>query len=240
MNENAQKLPPNDAAPRSNGAARLAGLGLGVAAVSALSGGLAGVAAAKGLALAKGAAAAHTAGYLPAAAPAAGWSGKWAAGLRWIGDNALTAGVGALSGGLAGYFLAAGKLAASEERMDGCAAVAQAAAERTAQLAGAVTDLRERERARADEATRVQAALSELETCVDALKNRRKTAAERLEDIHGIGEIYAERLRAAGIETFGQLAASTVERVREIVGRGSHLTNDNIKGWIEEAAALAV
>jgi predicted flap endonuclease-1-like 5' DNA nuclease len=97
------------------------------------------------------------------------------------------------------------------------------------------------------QAGRIEQALNTAASNLEALKAQATRpnapasapAKEALEDIHGIGEVYAERLRKAGIHSFAQLAAATVGRVRDIIGRGSHLTDDNIKDWIEEARGRA-
>jgi len=61
--------------------------------------------------------------------------------------------------------------------------------------------------------------------------------AERLEDIHGIGEVYAERLRAVGIAGFAELASLPPARVKEIIGRP--LSLKSIQSWISQADAFA-
>jgi len=60
-----------------------------------------------------------------------------------------------------------------------------------------------------------------------------------LEDIVGIGEVFAGRLRAAGIGSFAELAASSPERVRQIVGRRAPLSGEPISSWIKQADDLA-
>jgi large subunit ribosomal protein L21 len=60
-----------------------------------------------------------------------------------------------------------------------------------------------------------------------------------LEVINGIGPVFAGRLRAAGIETFAQLAELTPDRIREIIApiRSSHMID--AEGWIAEARTLS-
>ena len=55
----------------------------------------------------------------------------------------------------------------------------------------------------------------------------------------GIVAVYAERLRAAGIHGFAELAAQTPERIREIIGRGAPLATGQIAAWIRESSELA-
>ncbi len=60
-----------------------------------------------------------------------------------------------------------------------------------------------------------------------------------LEDIAGIGEVFAGRLRAAGIGSFAELAASSPERIRQIVGHRAPLSGEPISSWIKQADDLA-
>jgi predicted flap endonuclease-1-like 5' DNA nuclease len=266
MNETTRNATPADAAAPTGDRKRLFGLGLGVVAASTLAGGLAGYAAVKGLLLVKGASAAQlamgaktaaqTAGLAPVAAttvatatgstaaPATtatvgGWSGKLAGALKWLGGNAAPLGAGAVGGGAAGLGLAGSKVSKLRGQLQDFAAKTETLSAETARFASSLGDLAGLREQVQDQAAK----LSAVEAGLDELKAKRasepESTTDRLEDIHGIGEVYAERLRAAGVHTFGQLAAESVERVRDIVGRGSHLTNENIKAWIEEAATLA-
>lgn len=56
-----------------------------------------------------------------------------------------------------------------------------------------------------------------------------------LEEIKGIGPVFANRLNEAGILTFRQLASSSPEELAEITG----VSRWNPKEWIAEAARLA-
>jgi predicted flap endonuclease-1-like 5' DNA nuclease len=56
-----------------------------------------------------------------------------------------------------------------------------------------------------------------------------------LEDIYGIGPVYASRLREAGIRTFADLAETPAERIDEILGRHQ----PQAAQWIAEARSLA-
>ncbi|MFQ5966136.1 MAG: helix-hairpin-helix domain-containing protein [Acidimicrobiia bacterium] len=52
--------------------------------------------------------------------------------------------------------------------------------------------------------------------------------------IHGIGPTYAERLSAAGIRRFSDLAASSPAHVSEVAGVSEARAQD----WVEQAAGL--
>jgi predicted flap endonuclease-1-like 5' DNA nuclease len=65
--------------------------------------------------------------------------------------------------------------------------------------------------------------------------NRQK-AAEHLQDIKGIGAVYAERLQAAGIMSFDQLVRYTPDQLREIVQAPKGL-RVNTASWIDQARA---
>ena len=57
-----------------------------------------------------------------------------------------------------------------------------------------------------------------------------------LEQIQGIGAVYADRLRAAGIRTFADLAALTPERARELAQ--AQEWQADAESWIRQAQAL--
>ena len=61
--------------------------------------------------------------------------------------------------------------------------------------------------------------------------------ADPLEVIKGIGPVYAQRLRAAGINTFTELGKLTPENLQAIIG--SRLAEDQFASWIAEANQLA-
>ncbi len=58
-----------------------------------------------------------------------------------------------------------------------------------------------------------------------------------LTEIVGIGPVYAQRLQAAGILTFADLAAATPAQLAEIIGARAQLAS--LKGWIASAKKLA-
>ena len=59
-----------------------------------------------------------------------------------------------------------------------------------------------------------------------------------LQNIRGIGPVYADRLKAAGITRYAELAALSPEQVRDAIGRNP-VSGENLSTWIEQAAALA-
>lgn len=61
-----------------------------------------------------------------------------------------------------------------------------------------------------------------------------RQATARLQDIRGIGAVYAERLQAHGVTTFEQLVALPPEWIREIVQAPRGLRVD-VEGWIRQA-----
>lgn len=80
------------------------------------------------------------------------------------------------------------------------------------------------------------------------LKQRRTVSEEvvtitavpdALETIKGIGAVYAARLKAAGINTFHQLAQTPPERLKEIVGADRSNLQIDTTAWIVQAEALA-
>ena len=61
---------------------------------------------------------------------------------------------------------------------------------------------------------------------------------DRLQDISGIGNVFARRLNEAGVHTFGQLAAMPAERLTDIVQAKAWQTIEPEK-WVTEAALRA-
>jgi predicted flap endonuclease-1-like 5' DNA nuclease len=59
-----------------------------------------------------------------------------------------------------------------------------------------------------------------------------------LQTIRGIGPVYAEKLKAAGITRYAELAALSPGQVRDAIGRNP-VSGENLGAWIEQAAALA-
>jgi predicted flap endonuclease-1-like 5' DNA nuclease len=69
----------------------------------------------------------------------------------------------------------------------------------------------------------------------------RRVRQQSLEQIRGIGPIYATRLREAGVQTFADLAQLPPERIVEIVLRDRDASESLIdaEDWIRQARALA-
>jgi len=61
--------------------------------------------------------------------------------------------------------------------------------------------------------------------------------ADHLEDVNGIGPVFAQRLNEAGIYTFADLAAQTPVRIREIISPKNWQAVDP-EGWISQARHL--
>lgn len=61
---------------------------------------------------------------------------------------------------------------------------------------------------------------------------------DRLQKIHGIGDVFARRFNDAGIYSFGQLASLTPEQAREIINPEEWQAIEPTQ-WIAEAKQLA-
>ena len=59
---------------------------------------------------------------------------------------------------------------------------------------------------------------------------------ERLEDVDGIGEDYAHRLRDAGISTISDLAVATPEALHDAIGADAWQVADT-ESWVAQAQA---
>ena len=66
---------------------------------------------------------------------------------------------------------------------------------------------------------------------------RADAPADTLQEIRGIGDTYARRLRAAGVRTFADLAALTPEEARSLAQ--AQPWQADTADWIEQARALA-
>jgi predicted flap endonuclease-1-like 5' DNA nuclease len=86
-----------------------------------------------------------------------------------------------------------------------------------------------------DEGERLRAELAALHAELARVK---AAHADRLIDINGIGPVYERRLFDAGIYTFEELAASSHERLREIIGPEGW-QNIDPAAWTAEARELA-
>jgi predicted flap endonuclease-1-like 5' DNA nuclease len=74
-----------------------------------------------------------------------------------------------------------------------------------------------------------------------AVAARKTTQAQgdRLEEIHGIGPVFANHLRQAGISTFAALARTDPETLHGILASSGGRQLANVEDWIEEARQLA-
>lgn len=61
---------------------------------------------------------------------------------------------------------------------------------------------------------------------------------DRLEEIKGIGRVFAQKLNAAGINTFADLAAQTPEHLRAIIGANRASSTIQPAEWIQQAQQL--
>lgn len=93
-----------------------------------------------------------------------------------------------------------------------------------------------------EEVRSLRAELKEQETRYEELEARFEaymaTHPDDLTAIKGIGRIYQWKLRDGGISTYQQLAASTPERIREILDVPAW-RKVNPESWIEQARVLA-
>lgn len=115
----------------------------------------------------------------------------------------------------------------------------------SAQLALAEVKLEERGLRPIDELaweTKLDSATSEIRRLRDELdavqRQRPVRVADRLQQINGIGNVFARRLNDAGIVTFAQLAALSAEEVRVLV-RAEEWQAIDPASWIEQAQTLS-
>lgn len=88
-------------------------------------------------------------------------------------------------------------------------------------------------------AARLQEALNrEPEVVIQEVVKEVMLKADRLQKLHGIGDVFARRFNDAGVFTFAQLAALTPERAREIINpeEWQAIAPEH---WIEEAKQFA-
>jgi predicted flap endonuclease-1-like 5' DNA nuclease len=88
------------------------------------------------------------------------------------------------------------------------------------------------------QAAQDQATIEQLRTELNTLAGQISQPEDALERIKGIGAVFAQRLKAAGIRTFAQLAEARPEQIREII-KPEEWQKINPEGWIAEARALA-
>lgn len=80
--------------------------------------------------------------------------------------------------------------------------------------------------------------LNELQTKL-AAQPAAPVVQDRLEEIKGIGRVFAQKLNAAGIHTFADLAAQTPEHLREIIGANRASSTIQPAEWIQQAQQLS-
>jgi len=121
-------------------------------------------------------------------------------------------------------------------------AVAQPAPAENSQVAELVNTIKEMLGEREKQVTDLRAELEEHETMIERLKDEFEAYAathpDNLTVIKGIGRIYQWKLRDAGINTYQALAASTAERIRDIL-EVKRWQKVDPQSWIDQAKALA-
>ena len=204
---------------------------VGLVALAGVTGMAVGVIAAKGILAAKGATAigatlAQHSGTVQGAATiltgATTLPDKAIALFGLLTNNALPITAGAVGGGAAGVGVMQGQVRRVKEQLN----------EQVAQTAAAQA-----------EASQVQNALRSAETQIKAYQSQVAAApvavtTNPLEQIQGIGPIFARRLHEAGIVSLADLAAQTPEQVRTTMAtvRGGKLIN--AQAWIDQARQL--
>ncbi|HRW10341.1 MAG TPA: helix-hairpin-helix domain-containing protein [Caldilineaceae bacterium] len=94
-----------------------------------------------------------------------------------------------------------------------------------------------------DEESRLRKELEVARLEINNLQNRLRTQettnpdADRLQDIDGIGPVYARKLQDAGIHTYAQLATTSIERLTEIINPQEWQTI-KFDDWIRQARVL--
>lgn len=83
----------------------------------------------------------------------------------------------------------------------------------------------------------LEAALAERQSVVVAAPPPVIREKDHLEQINGIGPVFAKRLNKAGIFTFAELAAETPERIREIINPEDWQKIEPDL-WVEEARQI--
>lgn len=145
---------------------------------------------------------------------------KAAALLNTISTNAVPLTAGALSGGAAGVGATRYQVRKIRDAL-----TAQEAQTATAQA----------ERSRLEEALALaQSTLHALQIPL-ASPPAAPVEQEQLEQIKGIGRVFAQKLNAAGIYTMADLAAQTPERLREIIGATRAGAMAQPADWIQQA-----
>ncbi len=140
--------------------------------------------------------------------------------INTLSANAVPLTAGVISGGAAGV----GATRYQVQQAKGAVA-AQAARTATAEAAR----------------THLENALATARTQLDELQIKlaaqplEPAGPERLEQIKGIGRVFAQKLNAAGIYTLADLATQTPERLREIIGASRTAGMIQPADWIQQA-----
>lgn len=138
--------------------------------------------------------------------------------------NAAPLTVGVVSGGAAGVGATHYQVRQAQDAL----------AKQTAQTAAVAAERSQL----ADALTAAKANLVELQTKLAAqpiVQPAVQTVQDQLEAIKGIGRVFAQKLNAAGIYTFADLATQTPERLREIIGNARSSSLVHPADWIEQA-----
>ncbi len=64
------------------------------------------------------------------------------------------------------------------------------------------------------------------------------TTEDRLQDIDGIGQVYAKKLHDAGIQTFAQLSETSIDRLTEII-KPQEWQSIDFDAWLRQARIFA-
>jgi predicted flap endonuclease-1-like 5' DNA nuclease len=112
--------------------------------------------------------------------------------------------------------------------------IEQLRSERDAAQAAAAQALGDVDKTRAENQELQQRLAAALATIEAEAKARR----DDLEQIDGIGPVFEQKLFAAGIETYSQLAGTSVDRLREIVAPAAW-QNVDFEGWRQQAREFA-
>jgi predicted flap endonuclease-1-like 5' DNA nuclease len=127
------------------------------------------------------------------------------------------------------------RLAAALALEDGLRHELEAVQQKYGEAQAAVSQLQGQVAALSAERVQLDTRLSDALALSQAVVQKRRND---LEQIRGIGPVYEQKLFAAGIETFAQIAATPAERLREIIQPASWQRID-FEDWIEQARKSA-
>lgn len=140
--------------------------------------------------------------------------------LHTISANAAPLTVGVVGGGAAGVGATRYQVRQAQDALAAQSAQTAAVEAERSQLAEALST--------------AKANLSDLQAKLTA-QPAVQAVQDQLEAIKGIGRVFAQKLNAAGIHTFADLAAQTPERLREIIGTARASSMVHPADWIQEA-----